>query len=122
LNIVADDGRNREEFILDRPDLALYLPPMVWGVQYRFSVNAVLLVLVSVTTIPAITLGNIRVLELARSGRVRPFKFRIKGTRRGAITKGDVVIIWKLDHPARSLRQFIDTTVLLNERALSCIP
>ena len=30
--------------------------------------------------------------------------------------KGDVVIVWKLDRLARSLRQLIDTTVLLNER------
>lgn len=47
VHIVADDGRNREEFVLDRPTLALYLPPLVWGVQYRFSPGAVLLVLCS---------------------------------------------------------------------------
>ncbi len=47
IHIMADDGRNREEFILDRPNLALYLPPMVWGVQYRFSPGAVLLALCS---------------------------------------------------------------------------
>jgi dTDP-4-dehydrorhamnose 3,5-epimerase-like enzyme len=47
LHIFADDGRNREEFILDRPTLALHLPPMVWGVQYRFSPGAVLMVLCS---------------------------------------------------------------------------
>jgi len=32
--------------------------------------------------------------------------------------KGDVVIVWKLDRLARSLRQLIDTTVLLNERGV----
>jgi DNA invertase Pin-like site-specific DNA recombinase len=32
--------------------------------------------------------------------------------------KGDVVIVWKLDRLARSLRQLIDTTVLLNERGI----
>ncbi len=32
--------------------------------------------------------------------------------------KGDVVIIWKLDRLARSLRQLIDTTVLLHERGV----
>lgn len=47
LHLMADDGRNREEFILDRPNLALYLPPLVWGVQYRFSPGAVLLVFCS---------------------------------------------------------------------------
>ena len=45
--IVADDGRSRQEFVLDDPALALYLPPMVWGIQYRFSQDAVLLVLCS---------------------------------------------------------------------------
>jgi DNA invertase Pin-like site-specific DNA recombinase len=32
--------------------------------------------------------------------------------------KGDVIIVWKLDRLARSLRQLIDTTVLLNERSV----
>ena len=32
--------------------------------------------------------------------------------------KGDIVIVWKLDRLARSLRQLIDTTVLLNERGV----
>jgi DNA invertase Pin-like site-specific DNA recombinase len=32
--------------------------------------------------------------------------------------KGDVVIVWKLDRLARSIRQLIDTTILLNERGV----
>lgn len=32
--------------------------------------------------------------------------------------KRDVVIVWKLDRLARSLRQLIDTTVLLNEHGV----
>jgi DNA invertase Pin-like site-specific DNA recombinase len=32
--------------------------------------------------------------------------------------KGDVVIVWKLDRLARSLRQLIDTTVMLNEHGI----
>jgi DNA invertase Pin-like site-specific DNA recombinase len=32
--------------------------------------------------------------------------------------KGDVVIVWKLDRLARSLRQLIDTTVLFQERGV----
>lgn len=47
LHVVADDGRHREEFILDRPNLGLHLPPMTWGTQYRYSADAVLLVLAS---------------------------------------------------------------------------
>jgi UDP-2-acetamido-3-amino-2,3-dideoxy-glucuronate N-acetyltransferase len=42
--IVADDGLSRQEFELDRPNLGLYLPPMVWGIQYKYSHDAVLLV------------------------------------------------------------------------------
>lgn len=44
---IADDGGTREEFVLDSPSLGLYLPPMTWGTQYRFSPGAVLLVLAS---------------------------------------------------------------------------
>jgi DNA invertase Pin-like site-specific DNA recombinase len=32
--------------------------------------------------------------------------------------KGDVVVVWKLDRLARSIRQLIDTTVMLNERGV----
>ena len=44
---IADDGETRQEFVLDSPSLGLYLPPMTWGTQYRFSPGAVLLVLAS---------------------------------------------------------------------------
>ncbi len=47
VRVMVDDGRQREEFSLDRPNLGLYLPPMVWGTQYRYSDGAVLLVLAS---------------------------------------------------------------------------
>jgi UDP-2-acetamido-3-amino-2,3-dideoxy-glucuronate N-acetyltransferase len=46
-HVIADDGHNREEFVLDRPDIAVYIPPMVWAAQYRYSRDAVLLVLAS---------------------------------------------------------------------------
>jgi UDP-2-acetamido-3-amino-2,3-dideoxy-glucuronate N-acetyltransferase len=50
----VDDGRGaRNEVLLDRPDLGLHIPPMVWGVQYRYSPDAVLLVLASDTYDPA---------------------------------------------------------------------
>jgi len=45
--VVADDGRNRQEFLLDRPDVGVHLPPMVWGIQYKYSADAVLLVFAS---------------------------------------------------------------------------
>lgn len=46
-NVVADDGTNREEFVLDRPNLGIHLPPMTWGIQYKYSQDAVLLVFAS---------------------------------------------------------------------------
>jgi UDP-2-acetamido-3-amino-2,3-dideoxy-glucuronate N-acetyltransferase len=47
VSVVADDGPKRREFTLDRPDLGLHLPPMVWGIQYRYSADALLLVFAS---------------------------------------------------------------------------
>ena len=46
-HVVADDGRAREEFVLDHPSVGLYLPPMTWAVQYKYTGDAVLLVLTS---------------------------------------------------------------------------
>jgi acetyltransferase-like isoleucine patch superfamily enzyme/dTDP-4-dehydrorhamnose 3,5-epimerase-like enzyme len=46
-SVVADDGTAREEFTLDDPSVALYVPAMTWSVQYKYSADAVLLVLAS---------------------------------------------------------------------------
>lgn len=46
-SFVADDGKNRQEFLLDSPSLGLYMPPMTWGIQYRYSADATLLVFAS---------------------------------------------------------------------------
>lgn len=45
--VLADDGRAREEIRLDRPEVGVRLPPMTWGVQYKYSPDAVLLVFAS---------------------------------------------------------------------------
>jgi acetyltransferase-like isoleucine patch superfamily enzyme len=45
--VVADDGTQRREFLLDRPNLGIHLPAMVWGIQYKYSSDAVLLVFAS---------------------------------------------------------------------------
>ncbi|HST56611.1 MAG TPA: WxcM-like domain-containing protein [Solirubrobacteraceae bacterium] len=45
--VVVDDGHAREEVILDDPGLGLYLPAMIWGIQYRYTADALLLVLAS---------------------------------------------------------------------------
>lgn len=42
--IVADDGDQRTEFTLDRPDMGLLLPPLTWYTQFRHSADAKLLV------------------------------------------------------------------------------
>jgi UDP-2-acetamido-3-amino-2,3-dideoxy-glucuronate N-acetyltransferase len=47
LSVVVDDGKSSEEIALDRPSIGLYLPPMVWAVQYRYSADAMLLVFAS---------------------------------------------------------------------------
>ncbi len=47
VHVVADDSTSREELILKRKNEGVYLPPMVWGIQYRYSPDAVLLVLAS---------------------------------------------------------------------------
>ena len=49
-SVMLDDGlNNREEYLLDNPGLGLLIPPLVWGVQYKYSQDAVLLVLASET-------------------------------------------------------------------------
>jgi UDP-2-acetamido-3-amino-2,3-dideoxy-glucuronate N-acetyltransferase len=45
--LMLDDGRARCEVTLDRPDLGAYMPPRLWGTQYQFSNDAVLLVFAS---------------------------------------------------------------------------
>ncbi|HEY3583913.1 MAG TPA: WxcM-like domain-containing protein [Casimicrobiaceae bacterium] len=45
--VVVDDGHKRAEIVLDRPNLGLYLPPMVWGIQYQHTSDALLLVFAS---------------------------------------------------------------------------
>ena len=45
--VVADDGVNKIEVPLEGPDRGLYLPPMTWGVQYKYSPDAMLLVFAS---------------------------------------------------------------------------
>ena len=47
VSVVVDDGRQREELRLSTPNVGIHLPPLVWGVQYRYSRDAVLLVFAS---------------------------------------------------------------------------
>ena len=47
LTVVVDDGTRSEEIVLDEPNLGLYVPPMIWAVQYRYSADALLIVFAS---------------------------------------------------------------------------
>jgi acetyltransferase-like isoleucine patch superfamily enzyme len=47
VQVLADDGHVRQEFTLGSPSLGIHLPPMIWGTQYRYSADAVLLVFAS---------------------------------------------------------------------------
>lgn len=51
--VVVDDGKNRQEVLLDSPELALHIPPMVWGIQYKYTEDAALLVFASEVYDPA---------------------------------------------------------------------
>jgi acetyltransferase-like isoleucine patch superfamily enzyme/dTDP-4-dehydrorhamnose 3,5-epimerase-like enzyme len=46
-SVVVDDGLNRLEVLLNRPNLGVHVPPMVWATEYKYSQDAVLLVLAS---------------------------------------------------------------------------
>lgn len=46
-SVMVDDGVRRVEVRLDKRSIGLYLAPMVWGVQYKFSSDCVLVVLAS---------------------------------------------------------------------------
>lgn len=45
--VMLDDGERRCEVTLDRPDMGVYMPAMIWGTQYRYSPDATLLVFAS---------------------------------------------------------------------------
>lgn len=47
VNVLVDDGTNRQEIVLDRPDIGVHMKQLVWGTQYKYSADAVLLVFAS---------------------------------------------------------------------------
>jgi UDP-2-acetamido-3-amino-2,3-dideoxy-glucuronate N-acetyltransferase len=53
LALVVDDGRQREELWLNSPTAGVHLMPLVWATQYKFSSDALLLVLASAPYDPA---------------------------------------------------------------------
>jgi UDP-2-acetamido-3-amino-2,3-dideoxy-glucuronate N-acetyltransferase len=47
VSVVADDGKTRQEFLLQQPNQGVFLPAGTWGIQYKYSADAVLLVFAS---------------------------------------------------------------------------
>jgi dTDP-4-dehydrorhamnose 3,5-epimerase-like enzyme len=47
VTVRVDDGQASEDITLDRNDVGLYLPPLIWGVQLEYSADALLIVFAS---------------------------------------------------------------------------
>lgn len=47
VSVLTDNGFEREEVRLNEPNVGVHIPPMVWGVQFRHTTDAVLMVLAS---------------------------------------------------------------------------
>lgn len=45
--VVVDDGKRRAEVLLNRPNLGIHIPPLVWATEYKYSQDAILLALAS---------------------------------------------------------------------------
>ncbi len=52
-SFLVDDGADRAQVTLNEPGLGLYMPPMLWGTQYGYSADAVVVVLASLPYDPA---------------------------------------------------------------------
>lgn len=46
-SVVLDDGSSRREVLLNAPHIGIHIPPLIWGIQYKYSKDAVLLVFTS---------------------------------------------------------------------------
>ena len=47
VSCVVDDGKNKAQVLLDTPSKGLLISPKVWGIQYKYSKDAVLCVFAS---------------------------------------------------------------------------
>lgn len=47
VSVVVDNGTTSEEVTLGGPNRGIYIPPMIWAVQYKYSSDALLLVFAS---------------------------------------------------------------------------
>ena len=46
-DVILDNGKEKITTELNNHNLGLYLPPMIWGIQHKYSNDAILLVLAS---------------------------------------------------------------------------
>lgn len=53
VTVTADNGSEREEWVLDRPEIGLHIHPRTWAAQWRYTGNAVLAVFASHSYDPA---------------------------------------------------------------------
>jgi acetyltransferase-like isoleucine patch superfamily enzyme len=47
VSVLLDSGQDQAEVNLNKPNLGIHIPPGIWGVQYKYSEDAVLMVLAS---------------------------------------------------------------------------
>jgi UDP-2-acetamido-3-amino-2,3-dideoxy-glucuronate N-acetyltransferase len=47
VTLLVDDGTTSEEIVMDQPNLGVYVPPMVWAVQYGYSADALVIAFAS---------------------------------------------------------------------------
>jgi len=47
VNVIVDNVEFQDELILNQANIGLYIPPLIWGIQYKYSGDAILLVLAS---------------------------------------------------------------------------
>ncbi len=47
VNVILDNGREREDYLLSDPNIGLFIDSGVWTIQYKYSRDAILLVLAS---------------------------------------------------------------------------
>ena len=58
VKVLCDDGKNRKEWVLDKPNQALYIPNLIWDEQTYLTSGSVLLVLANTNYDPSDYIEN----------------------------------------------------------------
>jgi UDP-2-acetamido-3-amino-2,3-dideoxy-glucuronate N-acetyltransferase len=67
ITVITDNGRHKDQIEINQPRIGLHIPPLVWGIQFKYSADAVLLVLASQRYDPADYIRNYdEFLEIVR--------------------------------------------------------